>query len=171
MARHVFGRGRGRLTMTMTMTTCALGAVLLAGAAVAHHGFTGAYDTSRPLYLEGRVTAVTLVQPHAEMTIEVPADIALPQDFPQIDVLGIADVPAKIRPMSAGTYRVQMAGTNFVRDLSGRIKPGDRVGLVALRNCRPPNEVRSRWIRTADGAVLVRGGATQAEVNGCPAAR
>jgi hypothetical protein len=157
------------LARSAPLRISAVALLLLSGVASAHHGFTGAYDASQPLYLEGEVTAATLVLPHAEMTITVPAGVSVPQGLTQLDALGIRDVSAKLRPMPAGSYRVQMAGTNFVRDLNGKIEVGDRIALVALRNCHPPHEVRSRWIRVSGGEVITRGGSTQAEVDGCPA--
>lgn len=142
-----------------------LGAVTLPAAA--HHGFTGAYDATRPLYIEGTVEAVTLAYPHVEMTVSVPENIAVPDALPNLDALGIANARAKLAPVTAGTYELQMAGTNFVVDLADRIAVGDRVALVALRNCLPPHEHRSRWIRLASGEVATRSGATQTEVEGC----
>lgn len=111
--------------------------------------------------------AVTLAYPHVEMTVAVPAGIAVPDALPDLDVLGIPDAQAKIAPVEAGTYALQMAGTNFVVDLEDRIQVGDRVSLIALRNFQPPHQHRSRWIRVALGDVVTRGGSTQAEVRGC----
>lgn len=156
---------------TRTARRLALSAGLAIAAAAlpaaAHHGFTGAYDATRPLYLEGTVEAVTLAYPHVEMTVTVPADIAVPDALPELDVLGIPDAQDIIAPVDAGTYDLQMAGTSFVVDLADRVMVGDRVALVALRNCQPPHEHRSRWIRLASGDVVTRGGETQAEVQGC----
>ncbi|WP_163269550.1 hypothetical protein [Chelativorans alearense] len=142
-----------------------LGTIVLPAAA--HHGFTGAYDATSPLYVEGTVEAVTLAYPHVEMTVAVPADITVPDVLPGLDVLGIPDAQAKIAPIEADTYDLQMAGTEFVTDLADRIQVNDRVSLVALRNCLPPHEIRSRWIRVASGDVVTVAGETQAEVQGC----
>ncbi|MDM0045614.1 DUF6152 family protein [Variovorax dokdonensis] len=50
---------------------------LLAPRAWAHHGWSG-FDLSRPIYLEGRVTKSQWQNPHAELVIEVPADLKVP---------------------------------------------------------------------------------------------
>ncbi|MBX9910547.1 MAG: hypothetical protein K2Z25_17755 [Beijerinckiaceae bacterium] len=154
--------------MRLPPMSLALGLVLAgAGTSLAHHGFTGAYDASRPLYLEGVVERATLALPHVELIVDVAQPAPPPQALPRLETLGIPDIAARLRPIEAGRHRIQIAGTNFVAELQGRIKVGDRVALIALRNCRPPHEVRSRWIRLADGDVVARGGATQAEVQGC----
>jgi len=56
-------------------------AVLLAPlAARAHHGWSS-FDQGRPLWLEGRATQVAWRNPHAEVMLEVPADLKLPPDL------------------------------------------------------------------------------------------
>ena len=59
-----------------------LGAVLVlpAFAARAHHGWSS-FDQERPIYLEGRVTAVRWQTPHAELEIELPVALRLPADL------------------------------------------------------------------------------------------
>lgn len=91
----------------------------------------------------------------------------MPAKLPDIGNLGIADVMQKISAVEPGNYKLQIAGTEFVVNLQGLVAEGDRIALVALRNRRPPNEYRSRWIRTALGEVVSNSGATQAEVQGC----
>jgi hypothetical protein len=50
---------------------------LLASRAWAHHGWSG-FDLSRPIYLEGRVVKSQWQNPHAELVLEVPADLKVP---------------------------------------------------------------------------------------------
>ena len=59
-----------------------LGAALAlpAVAARAHHGWAS-FDQNRPIYLEGRVTAVRWQNPHAELDIELPPAMRLPADL------------------------------------------------------------------------------------------
>lgn len=60
-------------------------AVTLPGAmpfAWAHHGWSS-FDQDRPLYLEGKVLSSRWQNPHAELTIEVPADLKVPADLSQ----------------------------------------------------------------------------------------
>jgi len=49
-------------------------------AARAHHGWSS-FDQGRPIWLEGRATKVAWRNPHAELTLEVPADLKLPADL------------------------------------------------------------------------------------------
>lgn len=57
-------------------------------AAWPHHGWSS-FDANRPLYLEGRATAVAWRNPHAELTLEVSPGLKLPAD------LGKRMVPAQ----------------------------------------------------------------------------
>ncbi|HMO49058.1 MAG TPA: DUF6152 family protein [Rubrivivax sp.] len=71
-----------------TLITTALLAPL---AAHAHHGWSS-FDQNRPIWLEGRATKVAWRNPHAELTLELPADLRLPA--------GLAE--RKLPPQSAG---------------------------------------------------------------------
>ena len=59
---------------------------------LAHHGWSS-FDQDRPIYLEGKVIAVRWANPHAELDIEVPANLILPAD------LAKRDVPAQTAPV------------------------------------------------------------------------
>jgi hypothetical protein len=49
-------------------------------AARAHHGWSS-FDQARPIYLEGKAAKVAWRNPHAEMALELPADLKLPADL------------------------------------------------------------------------------------------
>lgn len=49
-------------------------------AAHAHHGWSS-FDQGRPIWLEGKATKVAWRNPHAELMLEVPADLKLPADL------------------------------------------------------------------------------------------
>lgn len=61
-----------------TFVTAALAAPLLARA---HHGWSS-FDQNRPIWLEGRATKVSWRNPHAELALELPAELRLPADLP-----------------------------------------------------------------------------------------
>ena len=63
-------------------TVLALPAAGLAPLAQAHHGWSS-FDQDRPIYLEGRVTKSVWQNPHAELELELPANLALPNDLAQ----------------------------------------------------------------------------------------
>ena len=59
----------------------------------AHHGWSS-FDQTRPLYLEGRVAQVAWRNPHAELTLELPAQgLKLPAD------LATRSLPAQAAPV------------------------------------------------------------------------
>lgn len=55
-------------------------AVLLPAPALAHHGWSS-FDQNRPIYLEGRAVNVAWRNPHAEMDLDLAADLKLPADL------------------------------------------------------------------------------------------
>ena len=58
----------------------------------AHHGWSS-FDQERPLYLEGHAAKVRWANPHAEIELELPADLRLPADLKQ------RAVPAQTAPV------------------------------------------------------------------------
>jgi hypothetical protein len=66
----------------MQRRTLIAAALLAPLAARAHHGWSS-FDQSRPIWLEGRATKVAWRNPHAELSLEVPADLKLPADLGQ----------------------------------------------------------------------------------------
>jgi hypothetical protein len=46
----------------------------------AHHGWSS-LDQGRPLYLEGKAAKVSWTNPHAEVLLDLPADLQLPADL------------------------------------------------------------------------------------------
>ena len=140
-------------------------ALAFAVPALAHHGFTGQYNAAKPVYIQGTVQAVTVAYPHAEMTIRVVNTGTVPSELPEIANLRIENVMQKMTVAEPGTYALQISGLQ--NELEGNIAVGDEIALVALQNCLPPNQYRSRWIRLASGDIASFAGAAQTEVNGC----
>jgi len=58
----------------------AAGSLLLMPRAWAHHGWSS-FDQSRPLYLEGKAAKVSWRNPHAEVQLDMPAELKLPADL------------------------------------------------------------------------------------------
>lgn len=69
---------RRHLLITSIVSPLGLAAPL----ARAHHGWSS-FDTDRPLYLEGRIVKLAWRNPHAELELELPADLKLPADLAQ----------------------------------------------------------------------------------------
>lgn len=60
------------------MTSAAL--ALPVSVARAHHGWSS-FDQGRPIYLEGKAAKVAWRNPHAELELELPAELKLPADL------------------------------------------------------------------------------------------
>ncbi len=76
----------------LVQTMAALGVSPMLMPAMAHHGWSS-FDQDRPIYLQGRVTKALWRNPHAELVIEVPANLSLPADLAQ------RNVPAQSAPV------------------------------------------------------------------------
>ena len=55
---------------------------LVAPRAFAHHGWSS-FDQDRPIYLEGKAVKVSWGNPHAEVDLQIAADLKLPADLAQ----------------------------------------------------------------------------------------
>ena len=53
---------------------------LLVPSAFAHHGWSS-FDQDRPIYLEGKAAKVSWGNPHAEIDLQISADLKLPPDL------------------------------------------------------------------------------------------
>lgn len=60
-----------RILIRFLGVTAALGLILAAVPARAHHSFAAAFDENRPVNLQGKVTKVELVNPHAWIWVDV----------------------------------------------------------------------------------------------------
>ena len=62
---------------------------------------------------------------------------------------------------------VEFAPIGMFFSLGDRLKVGDRVEIIAMVNCESPHELRSQWLRLADGTLLMRTGGNHRKVGGC----
>jgi len=141
------------------------GFLALTGIVSAHHGVTGRYDASAPIILHGTVTAATFSPPHPVFTVrgeakELPAtNLGRPDEY-----FG----PLRTRAEDVGVERdVELSPVRLFYDLADRIRVGDQVTIVALRNCLSPHQLRSTWLRLPDGEVVSYTGDWAPGVDGC----
>jgi len=60
-----------RITMTVVGVVVAAGLLMSAMPVTAHHAFSAAFDENRPINLQGVVTKVELINPHAWIWLDV----------------------------------------------------------------------------------------------------
>lgn len=143
----------------------ALSTLCLAGAVQAHHGVTGRYDAATPIVLSGTVTAATFSPPHPVLSVRV--DRA---ELPAFRVGRPAEYfgPTVVRAEDVGQVReIELSPVRMFYNLADRVRVGDRIVIVALRNCLSPGQLRSTWLRLSDGTVVSYTGDWAPGVNGC----
>ena len=139
--------------------------VLLAAASLplgahAHHGWAS-FDAERPIYLQGRVRKVRWQNPHAELELELPAELKLPSDLAQ------RAVPAQVSPVDGKAllakavlptrkdrrWEIELAPLTRMQAWQvPQIKPGDFVEVVGftLREEKGDAVLRAEYL-FADG--------------------
>jgi hypothetical protein len=115
-------------------------ALALPLAARAHHGWSS-FDQSRPIWLEGRAIKVAWRNPHAELTLELPAELKLPADLagrklpPQAAAV---DGPALLKAAQLPTrkdrrWEIELAPlTRMEAWKVPEIKVGDTLGVLGF---------------------------------------
>lgn len=153
------------MTITRRLAFAAPATFLLSRMAGAHHGFTGRYDTGAPIILSGVVRRASFSPPHPTVTITVDASppaldgVRLPGEF--------TGRPAFAQQQAGQLVEVEFPPVQTFYRLGDRLRTGDRVTILALRNCLPPHQIRSQWVRLADGSVVEREGRLSYMVDGC----
>lgn len=143
----------------------AAASMLVAAAALAHHGFGGAYDRSAPIYLEGTVERAYFGYPHAELVLRAdPA--ARPDDLPE-SAAEFAPGLAVWQAELGEAPEIEFPPVRRFFALEERVRPGDRIAVIALRNCEPPHQLRAQWVAPESGPPVVRSGRMQSEVERC----
>ena len=112
----------------------------LALPAWAHHGWSS-FDQGRPIYLEGKAAKVAWRNPHAELELELIANLKLPADLasrPLPAQTAPVDGPALLKAAQLPTRRdrrweVELAPlTRLEAWAVAEIKPGDTLALVGF---------------------------------------
>lgn len=62
---------------------------------------------------------------------------------------------------------IELSPVGTFYDLRDQVRVGDRITLLALRNCEPPHELRSSWIQLSDGQIVSYVGGLHRKVDGC----
>lgn len=128
----------------------------------AHHGWSS-FDQDRVLYVEGKVAKVRWQNPHAELELEVSADLKVPSDLaartypPQsanIDGKALA-ARAAIPARKERLWEVELAPLTRMQAWKvAEIKPGATVAVVGfgLRDTNAEAVVRAEYL-FVDGKV------------------
>jgi hypothetical protein len=109
-------------------------------AAHAHHGWSS-FDLARPIYLEGRAANVVWRNPHAELDLDVAADLKLPADLAQravpaqsasVDGAGLLKA-AQLPTRKDKRWHIELAPLSRMQAWQApEIKNGDAIGLLGF---------------------------------------
>lgn len=163
----------GNRLYTKMMAAITIASLMGMNKVEAHHGFTGQYDVSRPLYLQGTVREVRWQSPHSILVLELPKNLKVPSAFRQLSQVNELGSDTQIRlsvPRNLlGTrQRVEFPPlASMVSPLQNRLQRGNTVQLIVLRNCQAPNQLRVLLARLNDGTTVAQA-RTSNQVNGCP---
>lgn len=138
----------------------------------AHHGFTGRYDLSAPLWIEGVVTQAYFGRPHATLTLRTPTDMALPARKPDpanakdtiiVDRLAVRD------DTRGREIVIEFPPVSQFFELGSSVAVGGKVSVIAFRNCDAPHQLRGHWILTdkAGAQPVARPGRLSYQVERC----
>jgi len=144
----------------------AAGLAVLPFAARAHHGWSS-FDTARPIYLEGRAARVAWRNPHAELDLELPAELklpsglaqrALPAQSAQVDgaaLLAAAAVPTR----KDRVWHVELAPLTRMQAWKvDEIKPGTAIAVLGFTLADPKAEalLRAEYLFVGDQVYGLR---------------
>jgi hypothetical protein len=153
-------------SLKLPYVTVAL-ALITGASALAHHGFTGRYDTDKPVFLVGRVTTLSTSPPHATITLTpTPSTIVPPSESERPKELTGAMIGPNNEYLGK-PVTIEFPPVRAFFELGSKLKAGDAVEIIALRNCAPPHQLRSQWIRLPNREVVEREGRLSYMVRGC----
>jgi hypothetical protein len=118
----------------------ALSAAGLVLPAWAHHGWSS-FDQTRPVYLEGKAAKVRWGNPHAELDLELSADLKLPADLPGRALpaqSAAVDGPALLKAARLPTrkdkvWEIELAPISRMQAWNvPEIKVGDTLGVLGF---------------------------------------
>ena len=135
-------RIRWRTRLAIILTAAATFLAVGAGAASAHHGWSG-YDSSTLLILSGTITEVEYANPHVMVVLEVPAE---PEEDGTIE-----DPPAYLLIVMAPPSRSESRG--LPREM---VQPGATASVEGYLHRTNGMELRAERITIGDVSVELR---------------
>lgn len=144
----------------------AAGALCALPPAFAHHGWSG-FDTTKPLWLEGRALRVAWRNPHAELELQPAADLRLPDELQRRRLpaqTAAVDGPAllaaaRVPERRAAMWRVELAPLARLQAWQvAEIKPGDTVAVLGFTTSTPRDEpvLRAEYLFVGDKVYGLR---------------
>ncbi|MBK1687054.1 DUF6152 family protein [Rubrivivax gelatinosus] len=144
----------------------AAGAFVALRPAYAHHGWSG-FDTTKPLWLEGRALRVAWRNPHAEFELQPAGDLRVPEDLARrrlpaqtsaVDGPGLL-AEARVPERRAAMWRVELAPLSRLQAWQvEEIKPGDSVAVLGYTTSTPRDEpvLRAEYLFVGDKVYGLR---------------
>ncbi len=182
-AGHADSAGRAARAPTARRRLLRAGAVIAGGGAVAaglaiarpvlaHHGFAGRYDFSRPLYVAGRIASSWFGFPHARLSIVPDPEMRLPRGRDAYRALEDAEGRAMLsqlrllKQVGVVDMSLDAAMTRVLVDEPSLLPVGSWTESIVYRRVGTDeyrNELLAVLVRLADGRMLVGSGLAAAD--------
>lgn len=121
----------------------------------AHHGWSY-FDTSQPLYFSGTVEEVSWKNPHPELIIRVPDNLALPENInainipPELEELNFQNTidNLNVLPNPGGNWTLILAPTTRLNEWGMPEAPqiGEEIAVFGYISCDSQKEVRPELV-------------------------
>ena len=153
--------------MKRTLPIFLVALLLSAQVGVAHHGNTGIYDFSRPIYVEGEVVATEYAYPHAHIDLVIDGDLTLPapeelQEYNRVEMAEGRSTFSMLQLPQMERVEVSFDGafTRILLGEEGRPQVGDRVVAILYERVSEDEyqgEFRAGMVTMPTGRYLVLG--------------
>ncbi|MDA0703318.1 MAG: DUF6152 family protein [Proteobacteria bacterium] len=148
---HDGGKAKRRaLALLCTAVFAILG---LATAVEAHHGFVR-FESTQPLYFEGRIREVYWQYPHSYVRVEVEPGVVLPPDYmPGAEIEGRA-VPQGIRAAQEGLWALVISAFWQLEKagiMGADLKDNDTFRAIAYPSCDMESDAYVAFVEITGG--------------------
>lgn len=145
--------GRGKLRTLGILVAAALSISGVFATVEAHHGFVR-FESTKPLYFEGRIREVYWQYPHSYVRVEVEPGVVLPPDYtPGAEIEGRA-IPQGIRAAQEGLWTLVISAFWQLEKagiMGADLKENDTFRAIAYPSCDEESDAYVAFVEVTGG--------------------